>query len=481
MLFRQLYDTPLAQASYFIGCQRSGEAIVVDPLRDVEPYLDLARREGMRIVAVTETHIHADFCSGLRELAARTGAQAYVSGEGGDDWRYAFAAADGAIELRDGDVIRLGNITLTAIHTPGHTPEHLAFAVTDGAATDRPMGLLTGDFLFVGDVGRPDLLERAANVANTMEAGARTLWASLRKLDALPDWLQVWPGHGAGSACGKALGAVPQSTLGYERLVNWAFRHTSEQAFVDEVLAGQPEPPAYFAQMKRINKEGPPVLGGRPQPRRGTALDAHAWLHDGARVVDTRDAAAYAERHLEGTLNIPYNKSFTTWAGALLDYGTDALFLVADDATGDALARDLMTIGYDRVAMVVDAGSALAGEVTASTPQWTPVAADGARAAGTACILDVRGRSEWETGHIAGAVHIPLPELPRRLAEVPQDGTVIVQCAAGARSAIAASLLRAAGLARIENLAGGIAAWGAQGLPIVRDRPDGAGLNARAR
>ena len=471
MFFRQLYDAPLAQAAYLIGCQATGEAIVVDPLRDVEPYLALAAREGLRIVAVTETHIHADFASGLRELAARTGARAYVSGEGGPDWRYAFAAADGAVELRDGDTIRLGRVTLTAVHTPGHTPEHLTFLVTDGAATDRPMGMLTGDFVFVGDVGRPDLLEVAAHVAGTMEPGARALWRSLRALDALPDWLQLWPGHGAGSACGKALGAVPQTTLGYERLVNWAFRHTDEEAFVREVLAGQPEPPAYFARMKTLNRAGVPVLGGLPHPRRASAMEAHAWLHDGLRVVDVRDAARYAERHLAGTLNLPYGRSFTTWAGALLDYDRNAVFLVPDEATGDALARDLMTIGFDRVAGIADADGALVGAETEAIPQVSPVALMGALGTHSVHVLDVRGRSEWATGHIEGAVHIPLPELPHRLDEVPRHGTVVVQCALGGRSAIAASLLRAAGLARIENLTGGLAAWRAQGLPIVTETP----------
>jgi hydroxyacylglutathione hydrolase len=469
MLFRQLYDTPLAQASYLIGCQASGEAIVVDPLRDIEPVLALAQREGLRIVAVTETHIHADFCSGLRELAARTGARAYLSGEGGPEWQYAFAAGDGATLLRDGDTIRLGNIVLTALHTPGHTPEHLSFLVTDGAATDRPMGLLTGDFVFVGDVGRPDLLERAAHMANTMEAGARTLWTSLRKLDAYPDWLQLWPGHGAGSACGKSLGAVPQSTLGYERLVNWAFQVRTEAAFVDAVLAGQPEPPAYFAQMKRINKEGPPVLGGLPSPRRASPLEAHAWLGDGLRVVDVRDAASYAARHLAGTINIPLGKSFVTWAGALLAYDRDVLVLAPDEAAGDRVARDLMTIGYDRVAAVVDADAALAGAATDAIPQVSPVALLGALGTHSLTVLDVRGRSEWAEGHLEGAVHIPLPELQDRLAEVPQGGTLVVQCAGGGRSAIAASVLRAAGVPRVENLAGGLQAWRAQGLPVVTE------------
>src|SRR5215208_492700 len=289
MIFKRLFDPRLAQASYLLGCSSTREALIVDPNRDVEQYVDAARTEGLRVTHVAETHIHADFVSGARELAHRAGARLHLSGEGGPDWRYPYAAEAGAVLLHDGDSFRVGNVRVDVMHTPGHTPEHLAFVVTDTAGADRPMGVFTGDFVFVGDVGRPDLLERAAHFAGTMEEGARTLFRSLgRFAAALPDWVQLWPAHGAGSACGKALGAVPQTTLGYEKLFNWGLADTDEEAFVRAVLAGQPDPPMYFAEMKRINRDGPPVLGGFRAPRR-LAHEALAELAaSGATVVDTR-------------------------------------------------------------------------------------------------------------------------------------------------------------------------------------------------
>lgn len=257
MLLRQIYHEGLAQASYLIGCQATGEAIVIDPNRNIEQYLAAAQRAGLRITAVTETHIHADFVSGARELAARADARLYLSDMGPAEWKYAYAADAGASLLRDGDHLMVGNVRLEVRHTPGHTPEHITFLVTDTAHACLPMGLVSGDFVFVGDVGRPDLLERAVGVSGTMEAAARQLFHSLQRFRELPDYLQVWPGHGAGSACGKALGAVPQSTVGYEKAINWAFDIRTEAAFVEAVLAGQPDPPPYFAQMKRVNKAGP--------------------------------------------------------------------------------------------------------------------------------------------------------------------------------------------------------------------------------
>ncbi|HJS48211.1 MAG TPA: MBL fold metallo-hydrolase, partial [Gemmatimonadales bacterium] len=287
MIFRRIFDDGLAQAGYLVGCGQAGTAVVVDPLRDLAPYLAAAEQERVRITDVTETHIHADFLSGSRELAARTGARLHLSAEGGTDWQYAFAAADGARLLHDGDEIVVGNVRLRAMHTPGHTPEHLSFLVTDGAAAPEPMGILSGDFVFVGDVGRPDLLEKAAQVAGSAEVGARVLWRSLEKFRALPDRLQVWPGHGAGSACGKGLSAMPQSTVGYERLCNWGVAATDEAGFVAGVLADQPEPPAYFAEMKRRNRTGPAVLGGLPRPSRIAPEDLAARLAAGVVVVDT--------------------------------------------------------------------------------------------------------------------------------------------------------------------------------------------------
>src|SRR5699024_9454256 len=263
MLLERIYDEDLAQAGYLIGCQAKGEALVVDARRDISQYLDLAAAHDMTITAVTETHIHADYLSGTRELAAATGAQTYVSGEGGADWQYEFDAT----RLHDGDEITLGNITVKAVHTPGHTPEHLSFLVTDGAFADEPGYMLTGDFVFSGDVGRPDLLDEAAGGVDTRFAGARQIFARLRDtLLTLPDPAQVFPGHGAGSACGKALGSVPSTTVGYERKYSWWGRYLAdndEQGFIDELLDGQPDAPAYFGRMKRQNRRGPAIMGER--------------------------------------------------------------------------------------------------------------------------------------------------------------------------------------------------------------------------
>ncbi|HWO89418.1 MAG TPA: MBL fold metallo-hydrolase, partial [Gemmatimonadales bacterium] len=294
MLLKRFYDTKLAQASYLVGCQRTGEALIVDPNRDLAQYLHAAKVEGMKIAHVTETHIHADYVSGSRELAAVTGAKLYLSDEGGSDWSYGFAREAGAVMLRDGDEFRVGNIRVGVVHTPGHTPEHLTFVITDGATTDQPMGAFTGDFIFVGDVGRPDLLEKAAGITGTMEAGARDLFRSLQNFKRLPDWLQIWPAHGAGSACGKSLGAVPSSTLGYERFANWGLATENEDDFVRMVLEGQPEPPAYFARMKRVNRDGPEPISSAPQPPRLAPGRLGEALKSGAVVVDTRGTAAFA-------------------------------------------------------------------------------------------------------------------------------------------------------------------------------------------
>src|SRR5262245_24725375 len=233
MILKRFYEDRIAQASFLLGC--SGEAVIIDPNRYVKRYLDAARAEGLRIVAVTETHIHADFVSGSRELARCTGAALCVSAEGGPDWQYAFGSEPGVRLLRHGDSIRAGKVRLDILHTPGHTPEHLTFLLTDQSTSSEPLGALTGDFIFAGDVGRPDLLERAAGVAGTMETGARQLFASLKGFSAQPDRLLLWPGHGAGSACGKKLGGMPVTTLGYEKLANWAFQVKDEKEFVQAV------------------------------------------------------------------------------------------------------------------------------------------------------------------------------------------------------------------------------------------------------
>lgn len=470
MLLHRFYDHGLAQASYMLGCERTGTALVVDPNRDISEYLETAAEYRLRVAHVTETHIHADFVSGSRELAERTGAKLYLSGEGGRDWSYGYAADAGAVLLRDGDRFEAGSVQVQALHTPGHTPEHLTFLVTDGETATEPIAALTGDFVFVGDVGRPDLLERAAQVAGTMEASARTLFRSLQRFKAQPDWLQLWPGHGAGSACGKSLSAIPQSTLGYERRFNWALAITDEDEFVRAVLAGQPEPPKYFATMKRMNRDGPRVLGGPPTAPLLAPERLPALLASGAFVIDARPAADFAARHVPGTISIPLNRSFTTWAGWLAPYDQD-VYLLVRDAAGREVAEavlDLSMIGLDRVAGVfgVEAVSAweAAGRQTGGVHRiGLGEGADRAKAGAT--ILDVRGQAEWEAGHIPGAVHIPLGYLSDRIAELPSDAPVVVHCQGGSRSAIAASVLQRAGVAEVHDLHDGFRGWRSAGLP----------------
>jgi hydroxyacylglutathione hydrolase len=253
---------------------------------------------------VTETHIHADFVSGARELAQRTGARLHLSRAGDPEWGYRYPDESAVCWLADGSSIEVGRVGLRVLHVPGHTPEHLAFLVSDREQGGEPMGALTGDFVFVGDVGRPDLLEKAAGVTGTMEASARALFESLQRFRELPDYLQVWPGHGAGSACGKALGAVPQTTVGYEKLFNPALAPKSPQEFIEFILSGQPDPPKYFATMKRLNRDGPPLLNELPQPKQLAARELEGRQQSDTLIVDTRAAASFAKGHVPGAVNI---------------------------------------------------------------------------------------------------------------------------------------------------------------------------------
>jgi hydroxyacylglutathione hydrolase len=471
MIVKRFFEPLLAQNSYLIGCGKSGEAIVIDPHRDIDTYLLAAAAEHLTISAVTETHIHADFLSGSRELAQRTGARLLLSDEGDAQWKYAFA--DEGTLIREGDTIQVGNVRVDVLHTPGHTPEHVTFLITDGAVADAPIAAATGDFIFVGDVGRPDLLERAANQTGTMEAGARTLYRALQTFSRRDDWLQIWPGHGAGSSCGKGISAVPHTTLGYERRFNWAFRVISEDDFVAQVLEGQPDPPAYFATMKRLNKEGPRSLGGFLAPPRMRDASLDETLAGGALVVDTRSAEDYARAFVPGTINLPLNASFVTWAGWFVPYDAD-VYLIVDAAAEHRLremVRALALIGLDRVRGFFSA-TAVTNRPAAGLSQIRqiePRALAAMRGDGTPLVLDVRNDGEWKEGHLPAAVHIPLGRLRQRAGELPKDQPLVVQCAAGARSAIAASVLAAAGIQNVSNLSGGFNAWRAAGLPVSTD------------
>ena len=474
---KRFYDPKIAQASYLIGCTETHQAIVIDANRDIDQYVRAAAADSLTITHVTETHIHADYVSGSRELAAHTGAQLYLSDEGDATWKYAFAPEAKAVLLKDGDVIDVGAVRVRAMHTPGHTPEHLIFLVTDTVVSEAPLAAVTGDFLFTADVGRPDLLERAAKVANSMDHAARQLFASLKRLEPLPGHLQIWPGHGAGSACGKGIGALPQSTLGYERLTNWALQPMTEGAFVRRVLEGQPDAPAYFAEMKRVNKEGPRLLGAWHHPKRLTLDQFEARLAAAAVIVDTRPAAEYGAAHIPSTINIPLNRAFTTWAGWLVPY-TREFYLIVDERCGQCLTdavRDLAMIGLDQLAGY--AGTEVLGAWQAKGRQIGRIAQIDAMTVarnldeGAMDVLDVRSRQEFEAGHVPGARHVPLGELQAAAPTLSKDRPLAVHCQGGTRSAIAASLLDAQGFAPVVNLAGGFSEWQAAGLPVEQTAP----------
>lgn len=462
MLLRYFYDKALAQASYMVGCQATGEALVIDPARDINPYVKAAKEEGLKIKHVTETHIHADFVSGSRELAARTGAKLYLSDMGDADWKYQFAD-ENTILLHDGDTWMVGNVRITAIHTPGHTPEHLMFQLTDLASADEPMGLFTGDLLFVGSLGRPDLLEVAAGVADTKEIGARQQFQNIQRLKALPDYLQIWPGHGAGSACGKGLGAVPSTTLGYEKRFNAAFHINDEDEFVTWLLDDQPEPPFYFAQMKRVNKIGPDLLKDVAAPVQLDQVELEKSLQSDALVIDSRPAKEYAAGHLLGTVHIPSNSnSFSTYVGWLVDYSKPVV-LIAAESQVDRLVNELRAIGVDNIVGVASAELAK-GPLT--TPQAT--ASELSANPNDLYIIDVRGQTEYDEGRLAISHHIPLGYLTKNLDGLPRDKQIVVHCQSGIRSQIAASLLQKHGFENVVNLVGGIDAWRKAGLPIDR-------------
>lgn len=454
MFLRQIFDPYLAQYAYLIGCQRTGEAVVIDPERDVEQYLTLARENGLRITSVAETHIHADFVSGAQELAADPAIKLYVSGEGAPDWTSRWAEGrPNTVILRDGDTFRVGNIVMRAVHTPGHTPEHMSFLILDeGGGADAPMALATGDFLFVGDVGRPDLLESAAGQVGVMEPSARVLQEALgRTLSPLADYVQVLPAHGAGSACGKALGAVPTSTLGYERLFNRPLRQALHdgEGFVGEILRGQPEPPPYFATMKRVNRDGVRVTGGLPEVVHLGFAQANALVEDPAvAVIDARDSRdAFSAGHVPRALHAPlHGPFFSAGAGSYVGETQPILLVVEDEADARLAATQLYRIALD----------GLLGWIT--TEEWTKgggrLAAaervqfsdfDAAQARQDGVILDVRTSAEFADGHLEGAVSIPYTRLRERLDEVPKGKNLFVHCGSGKRAAVAASFLAARG------------------------------------
>jgi hydroxyacylglutathione hydrolase len=462
MIIKYFYDKKLAQASYLVGCGTS--AMVIDPSRDITPYIQVAQDEGLDIKIVTETHIHADFVSGIRELAFATGADMYLSDMGTEDWKYQFTD-DNIKLLKDGDRFQLNDVAVDVIHTPGHTPEHIVFMITDTEITDEPVGIFSGDFIFAGTVGRPDLLETAAGIANTAVTGARQQFQNIQRFKDMPDYLHIWPGHSAGSACGKSLGAVPSTILGYEKIVNPAFQIESEDEFVEWILEDQPETPLYFGQMKKVNKVGPALLLEIGQAQH-ILEHPDGIVPEGSLFIDTRSPEIYARKHLTGTVNIPITSTgFATYTGWYMDYEQPVFFIAYQSDVQEVLTT-LYSIGVDHIAgyFTPDVLKNESDTIAQISPQE-------AHDKGYH-ILDVRATSEWNDGHIPNAQHIPMGYVLDQKDSIPDDKPVVVHCAGATRSQVVISLLNNVGFQNLINLSGGFSAWERDGLPTETDEEE---------
>lgn len=444
MFFQQFYDQKLAQTSYMVGCQKTNEAIIIDPKRVLDEYEEVAKREGFTITHATETHIHADFASGLRDAARRFGATLFVSDEGDENWKYKNMPSD-TVFLKDGDSIHIGHVELKVMHTPGHTPESISFILTDhGGGSSEPMGMFTGDFIFVGDIGRPDLLEEAAKMEGTTEEGANAMFDSIQKLNDFPDFLQIWPGHGAGSACGKSLGAVPLSTLGYERHNNWAFQIKDRKRFIEELTSDQPEPPLYFAQMKKVNKVGLPLFEVKE-------LDIGIPEKFTGQILDLRTKEDFAKGFKNGSINIPYNDTFVQYAGWFVQYDVP-MTVIANPADAVEIQKDLASIGFDQLERIIpiqEAEAIFDDEYEHITPEQFKEIYKKIN------ILDVRTTAEHKVANVQKATHIHYGHLLNSTIPFPKETPLYVHCQSGVRSAIAISALKKLGYNNVINVLSG--------------------------
>jgi len=443
----------LAQYSYVVSDE--SEAVVIDAIRDVDRYVQYAKAQGLRIVAVVETHIHADFAAGSRELAERTGAELALSGyDRGERFEYAMAHC----ELKDGDVLKVGRARLVALHTPGHTPEHLSFLLYEG---NEPMAMFSGDFLFVGSLGRPDLLGEDAKVVL-----AHAMYASVQRMQGLPDGLKVYPGHGAGSFCGAGMGESAETTLGFERAANRFFR-MEEEEFVREILGSTPPMPGYYPRMKTLNAEGAIAVSDVAESRAISAQEVRE-LRD-VTLLDVRGVEAFSAAHIAGAVNIGVGGNLSLWTGWLLD-AEQEIVLIADEGDVEEVRVALMRVGLDRVVGYLAGGMAswIAAGLPVARTRLLSVE-DMRLERGSALVLDVRNDQEWESGSVPGARHVMLGDLPKAMAEMAKESKILTMCGSGYRSSVAASLLERAGFADVSSVDGGTAAWERAGMELVRE------------
>lgn len=462
MFFKQYFLGCLAHASYFIADEETKIAAVVDPQRDIDQYIEEAERQGVSIKHVLLTHFHADFLSGHLELRGKVGATIYLGSRGNPEYQH--------VGLHEGEAVEFGSVRIEAIETPGHTPESLCYLIIDKKAGIEPQSVLTGDTLFVGEVGRPDLLVGGGVSSEDL---ASQLYDSLhQKLMKLADKTIVYPAHGAGSMCGKNIGKETFTTIGDQRKFNYALQIGDRNDFIKSVCSEQPEAPRYFSYNASLNQREHATLQEH-LPRALTPLSAEKILEmqkSGACILDSRNPSEFARGHLRGSINIGLGGNYASWAGTVLDYEKQILLVASTGKELEAATR-LSRIGYDNVTGYLEGGpaafAALEGAISKMERVSAQQLATSLKSEQPPLVLDVRTDSEWNDKHIEGALHIPLNKLLERVNEVPKNRPLVIHCLGGYRSAIAASILASHGIDDLSDMLGGINAWIEASLPVV--------------
>jgi len=459
MYFNQISVPGLGCLSYAIGCPAAKAMAVVDPKRDVQDYLDIAREEGMQITHIINTHVHADHVSGDQELRLATGADIYVHESAPVEYKHK--------ELKEGDVFELGAARLEVLHTPGHTPNSVSLLVTDKIRSKEPEMLLTGDLLFVGDIGRPDLPG-----AEILDEQVENLYRSLYlKLADYPDHLEVFPAHGQGSLCGRGMSAKKSSTLGYERRANPMLRFESFASFKKDVMSAFPVRPKSFSHIIQTNLKGAATLDACPMDKSLTPKQFQEMMDDGVVIIDARDSAAFGGFHIPGSINIGFEKQLANWVGMVVDPDSEIILVVDDREDYDRMVTELHRIGYDLIFGYLSGGVMawlMSGKPVEQLEQISPQQLARRLETSGLRVIDVRTPAEWDGSRIKWAEHLPLSDiLDNRFPEAETDEELVLQCGSGYRSNIAASILRQAGYNQVKSLAGGIFAWSNAGLPVV--------------
>ena len=459
MYFKQLTTEGLGCYSYAIGCPAAGEMIIVDPKRDVQEYLDISREEGMKIIKVINTHVHADHVGGEQELKSITGAELMIHENAKVEYEHT--------PISEGDSFTVGSVKLDFIYTPGHTPNAISILVTDMMRGDEPWMILTGDLLFVGDIGRPDLPGN-----EILDEQVENLYNSLYvKFAKLPDYLEVYPAHGQGSLCGKGMSAKPSTTLGYERRHNPMLQFESFAEFKKKVLESFPSRPKSFTHIIKTNFEGAPLLERCPLDRAMSPEKFKQMIEDGCTVIDVRDAAGFGGFHIPGSINIGLEKQLANWVGMAVEPDADLLLVVNSKENYDRMCLELHRIGYDKIFGYLQGGISawlMAGYKVESLAQKSAQDLHQAIKEGKEfTLLDVRTPAEWGSGHVKGAVHKPFAQALDEGINVDKDHPILVMCGSGYRSNIVGSALQNNGYTQVCSLAGGAIAWARSGFELV--------------